>query len=416
MNPSNGSGLVPEFPNLPRSVSRVGERLIDAGYAAYMVGPSVCDWLSGNRPRHFDVSTDAPLESILTLLPESVLIDNRSQTVMCPTSAGPVDVTPFLATARGELGEHLEDDLAHRDFTINAMAIGIESRELIDPYGGQRDLADGVLCAVGSPRDRLAEDPLRALRALRLAATRDLKLHPELEAALPTVRESLAMIAREPVRREFSAILLAPGVAFALAALERCGIASDLAPNASMGAGAVVERLPCDLTLRLAGWLRGTAPRRPLQKLRYTRPVIDRVELLLRIHPVDEAVANTGTDAMIRFVRRLGTRDTGALIALCEAEVEASGEALEGDRAHRQDRLKTLREALWKHHALERKARDREQLAITGADVMKIMCCPPGPGVGHALAYLAERIAAEPSLNSPEKLEAVLRDWSGAGQ
>jgi tRNA nucleotidyltransferase/poly(A) polymerase len=416
MKSSNHSEPAPELLNLPQAVARVGERLSDAGHRAYLVGPSVCDLLSENPPSHFEISTDAPLECIAVSLPESVLLDKHYQTFMCPTSAGPVDVTPFRATARGEAGARVEDDLPHRDFSINAMAYGIADHELIDPYGGQRDLADGVLCAVGVARDCLAEDPVRGLRALRLVATRGLKLHPELEAALGTVRSSLAKIPREPVRREFSALLLAPGVAQALAELERCGIASDLAPDAPAGAGAVVERLPCDLALRLAGWLRGTAPRRPLQKLRFTRPLIDRVESLLRVHPVDTAVGNASDGALIHFVRRTGIRDVSALITLREAEIEASNINREDDREPRRDFLGRLREIAQEFRISERKARNRDQLAMTGSDVMKILGCPPGPGVGHALAYLAERIALEPSLNSFEKLETALRDWGSVDE
>ena len=96
---------------------------------------------------------------------------------MVPTAIGPVDVTHFR-------GADLLEDLAHRDFTINALAYEPQRALLYDPFDGRADLAKGRLAAVGSAHDRLAEDGLRALRAPRLAATLELEVDAELEAAL----------------------------------------------------------------------------------------------------------------------------------------------------------------------------------------------------------------------------------------
>jgi hypothetical protein len=372
--------------------------------------------LCGNSPSHFEISTNAALEAILAVFPEAVLVDSRYPVVMCPTSAGPVDLTSFRATARGEAQGRVEEDLPHRDFTINAMAYRISDHEIIDPYEGKRDLSEGVLRTVGVARDCLAEDPVRALRALRLVATRGFKLHPELEIALATVRVPLAKIPRQYARCELTAILLAPGVAAAMDALDRSGIAWDLAPQVPAKSGAMIERLPCDLSLRLAGWLRGTAPRRPLQKLRFTRPLIDQVEALLRVHPVDAAIGNTSAGAMLHFVRRTGLADVTRLISLCEAEIaiEVDGDAPGRDGGARLELLERLRKAVQELRVSQRKAHARDQLAISGSDVMKILGCPPGPAIGSALAYLTERITAEASLNSPEQLETLVREWSGA--
>ena len=193
-----------ELPTLPTAVQRITRNVAAAGHAVFVVGPCLRDLIAGVHPTHFDLSTNASLAAMTNLFPNSVLIDSRYQRVTIPTPAGPVDLTPFHA------GPHIEDDLAHRDFTIHAMAYDANQTELLDPYGGHGDLADGLLRAVRCARDRFEEDPIRALRAVRLAATRDWKLDPELELALECTREALAKTPREPVRRELKAILHSP--------------------------------------------------------------------------------------------------------------------------------------------------------------------------------------------------------------
>ncbi len=124
---------------------------------------------------------------------------------------------------------------------------------------------------------------------------------------------------REPVRRELIAILLSAGASQALEQLDRSGIASKLAPGATPGSGAVVDRMACDLELRLAGWLRGTHVRTVLQRLRFSRHTIDRVELLLRFHHSDNQINAMTPAAVARFAHRVGAHNLGALIALRES-------------------------------------------------------------------------------------------------
>ena len=189
-------------PSAPSAVVQVGQKVIEAGHAGFLVGSGLRDLLAGTLPSHYELSTDAPLSEVLELFPNGVLIGKRRDTVMVPSQAGPVDVTPFRAGAR------IENDLAHRDFTINAIAYDIADRKWIDPHGGRVDLENGLIRAVGCARDRIAEDPLRALRGVRLAAIRGWELDPEVEAALESAQTALAAIPREPVRRELVAILL----------------------------------------------------------------------------------------------------------------------------------------------------------------------------------------------------------------
>jgi tRNA nucleotidyltransferase/poly(A) polymerase len=380
---------------------QIGQKMVEAGHASFLVGPGLRDLLTGISPSHFELSTDAPLREILDRFSNGVLIENRRDSVMVPSQVGPVDVSPFRAGAR------IEDDLAHRDFTINAIAYDIAGRKWLDPHGGRADLEHGLVRAVRNARDRIDEDPIRALRGIRLAATRGWELDPEIENALSRAQTELAKIPREPVRRELIAILLSAGASQALEQLDRSGIASKLAPGATPGSGAVVDRLACDLELRLAGWLRGTHARTVLQRLRFSRPRIDRVELLLRFHHSDNQINAMTPAAVTRFARRVGAHYLSALIALREAEIETTGDESEAAR----NALQVLRESLASLRDSERTVSARSQLMFSGADVIACLSCEPGPRVGRAIDYLAERIRLNPALNSPDALRELLRDW-----
>jgi len=388
-------------PSAPSAVVQVGQKMIEAGHASFLVGPGLRDLLAGALPSHFEMSTDAPLGEILELFPNGVPIKKRRDIVMVPSQAGPVDVTPFRAGAR------IENDLACRDFTINAIAYDIGDRKWVDPHGGRADLEAGLIRAVGRARDRIDEDPIRALRGVRLAATRGWELDQEVETALASAQTALSKIPREPVRRELVAILLSAGVARALEQLDQSRITSKLAPGATPGSGAVVARLPHDLELRLAGWLRGANVRTALQRLRFSRPTVDRVELLLRYHHADGQTHPMSPAAAARFARRAGIQNLVALIALREAEIETAGDAPAAAR----NALQGLRASLASLRDFEQTASGRSQLAISGTDVMECLGCQPGPRIGRAITYLAERIHLNPTLNSPDALRDLLRDW-----
>ena len=173
----------------------------------------------------------------------------------------------------------------------------------------------------------------------------------------------------------------------------------------------MVERLPPDLELRLTGWLRGTNPRRVLQRLRFSSSRIHRVESLMRLHPVSSRLNPSSRSAMIRLARSTGPLDLDALIALEEAELEVIGAGSTRTR----DVLSGLREAMDKLRVWNDAASGRKRLVISGSDVMKQLDCQPGPRIGRALAYLSERVAVDPALNSPDELRELLCEWEDTG-
>ena len=390
---------------IPPPVRALLALLADSGHRSFLVGGCVRDLLRGRPVADFDVATPATIDELLALFPRAVPIGLHHGTLMVPTRSGPVDVTCFRK------GPRIEDDLAHRDFTLNAMAFDPDAELVIDPFEGRADLERRVLRAVGSAAERFAEDPLRALRACRLVAVLGLRIDAEVEAALPGARAGLARVARERVRHELCELLLGEGVAEGLALLRRSGIEADLAPGAPEDGGAVAAALPPDLELRVAAWLRGARTTPILRALRFPRRSVEAVAEILRAHPVEE-VANGASDVVARRVlRRVGERRFGGLAALRRAELSVGTRAGTPAAATAKARLAELEQAVARVRSQGALALRRFDLALDGADVMKILGCAPGPSVGRALRHLTDCVVEDPSRNTPDALRALLADW-----
>ena len=192
-----------------------------AGHQAVLVGGCVRDALLGREPHDYDAAVSAP--------PEEILAACRSKFKCIPTGLAhgtvtvvhgglPVEVTAFRK--EGTYSDHrhpdrvaytsrLEEDLARRDFTVNAMAWSRSG--LADPFGGQADLAAGVIRCVGEPDRRFQEDALRVLRGLRLAAQLDFRLEGETAAAIRRNTPLLSYVAWERIQAEFLRLLCCPG-------------------------------------------------------------------------------------------------------------------------------------------------------------------------------------------------------------
>ncbi len=393
------------FQKVPPAVLGLVRTLADAGHEAVLVGGCVRDLLRGVPVADFDVATAAAPERVLALFPRAIPIGLAHGTVMVPTSAGPVDVTSYRA------GPKLSDDLARRDFTLNALAWSPGRGDLIDLFDGRADLAQGRLRAVGSARERLAEDPLRMLRAARLVAQLGVRADSELEQAITDAHAALARVARERVRRELALLLFAPHAGAGLALLRRSQLESVLAPGAAADAAEVVPALPLDLELRLAGWLRGARIVPVLRAQRYSRRVIARVEHLLRWHPIEEA-AHAAHDASVRrLLRRAGESEFDCLVALRQAELEHGEAARRSDAAAARERLRALTEAVARVRRSGALALHRFDLAVRGDEVMQLLGGGPGPHIGRALRFLTECVIEDPACNTPERLRERLADW-----
>ncbi len=393
---------------IPHPVRALLAQLAESGHHSFLVGGCVRDLLRGGPVSDFDVATPASVEELLELFPRAVPIGLHHGTLMVPTRSGPVDVTAFRK------GPRIEDDLAHRDFTINAIAFDPDEERVVDPFDGRGDLERHLLRAVGSAADRFAEDPLRALRACRLVAVLGLQIDPEVEAALPGARAGLARVARERVRHELCELLLGERVGDGLALLRRSGIEGDLAPGAPEDGPAVAAALPADLELRVAGWLRGARTTPILRALRFPRRSIEAVREILRAHPVEEGASGSSDVVARRVLRRVGERRFPSLAALRRAELSVGARAGTPAAEASLARLGELEQAVTRVRRQGALALRRFDLALDGADVMRLLGCGPGPGVGRALRYLTDCVVEDPSRNTPEALRALLADWTAS--
>ena len=202
---------------IPQEVSRVLHTLNDAGHEAFVVGGCVRDILRGVVPHDWDITTSALPEETMALFPHFAIptgLKHGTVTVL----SGDIGCEVTTYRADGDYSDHrrpdgvtftrsLREDLARRDFTVNAMAMD-ESGQVVDPFNGQADLSAHILRCVGEPAKRFSEDALRILRALRFAATLGFSIEEETKGAMFALKDDLRFIAAERVREEVTKLLL----------------------------------------------------------------------------------------------------------------------------------------------------------------------------------------------------------------
>ena len=439
--------------DLPPPVATVLSVLREGGEEAVLVGGCVRDLVRGDRPADWDVATAAPPENVAARFPGSTW-ENAfgTVTVRDPEGGRGIEVTTYRTEAgyrdkrrpdEVRWGRSLVDDLARRDFTINAMAwlpdaAGSESGHLIDPFGGAADLEAGLLRSVGDPNARLNEDALRLLRAVRLATRFDLRIDPATEEAIREHTADAAGLSGERVRDELMRILAGtapPSRAFEL--MERLGLLAVLlpelaalrgVPQAKPLAGDALDHSlraadalpPSDPVLRLAAMLHDVGKATTLAdghflhhdrdgaliaeqilgRLRAPRSEAARVVRLVRHHMF--AYTPEWTDAAVRrFVRRVGVDLLPDLFALRAADDVASGvEEPPGGWPELRERVRAV---------VANDPLDPGQLAVSGDDLVAELGIPPGPPIGRLLAGLMEAVLEDPGLNSRERLLELAR-------
>jgi poly(A) polymerase len=243
---------------VPEALSRLGEAFGEAGHELYLVGGVVrrallrgSDTEAGSQkvdPQDVDAATDAHPARIKSLLRPHAenlwTVGERFGTIAARVGEYEVQITTYRTDqyTRGSrhpevrFGESLEEDLARRDFTINAVAADALTGGIVDPFDGRKDLESGVIRAVGDPLARMRDDPLRMLRAVRFETTlsapeKPFAITPDLEAAIRDNAHWLESISAERKREEFEKILLSGNVVSGLRALVRLGLMPYVVPE-----------------------------------------------------------------------------------------------------------------------------------------------------------------------------------------
>ena len=269
-----------------------------AGYAAYAVGGCVRDGLLGLCPHDWDLCTSALPQQVMNLFGEERCIPTGLQhgTVTVKQGGGLYEITTFRTEGTYSDGRHpdevhfvpdVREDLARRDFTINAMAYN-EKEGLIDPFGGQNDLQQGIVRAVGVPHQRFTEDALRILRLYRFAARYSFAIDPATGQAAEALCTHLDCVSAERIEEELSKLLAAPAPAAYLDEKILTVILPELAPEALDAAKPAVDACPAgseNLSVRLAALLLSLGEdgtRKVLRRLRCSNALIEETAVLVR--------------------------------------------------------------------------------------------------------------------------------------
>lgn len=381
-----------------------------AGYAAYVVGGCVRDSLLGLTPHDWDLCTSALPQQVMELFGAQRCIPTGLQhgTVTVKQGGGLYEITTFRTEGTYTDGRHpdevhfvpdVREDLARRDFTINAMAYN-EKEGLVDPFGGQADLQSGVLRAVGVPRQRFTEDALRILRLHRFAARFGFAIDPPTAQAAQELCAHLDCVSVERIEEELAKLLSAPAPAAYLDEKILGVVLPELSPEALAAAKPVVDACPAgaeNLPIRLAALLLSLGEdgiRRTLRRLRCSNACIEETAVLVR-----EAVPGVPVSLNIYARRLLGKYN------LCTVQrIAALGTALQPEHAADFAALSELAEQLDADGVCCRVS----QLAVNGRDLMAAGV-PAGPGIRKVLEALLDGVIREEYPNERQALLAAVQ-------
>jgi len=445
---------------IPLEVRAIAKTLIANGYDAYLVGGCVRDLLLQKTPKDWDITTDALPGTIQSLFPDS-FCNNEYGTVGVKTeSTDPrlhiVEITPYrsegtYSDARRPdsvaFGVSLEEDLARRDFTVNAIAVRPHDGEIIDLFDGLADLQEHRLRAVGDPNARFAEDALRMMRAVRLAAELDFVIESSTMQGIFANRERLSRIAIERISVEFQKMLLSNTPMQGIIFLEKLGLLPYILPEIEAAIGCeqggihaydVFEHLlrtlqatadkGYSLEMRLAALLHDIgkpATRRTggknklytffghevvgarmtkkiLERLKMSRETIDIVEKLVRWHMFFADTEEITLTAVRRTITRVGEDQIENLLNLRVCDRIGTGRPKEQPFRFRKYKA-MVDEAL-------RDPISVKLLKMDGTRIMALTGEKPGRKLGYILHALLEEVLVEPQKNTETYLDTRVKE------
>ena len=424
-----------------------------AGYAAYVVGGCVRDSLLGLTPHDWDLCTSALPQQGMELFGAEKCIPTGLQhgTVTVKQGGGLYEITTFRTEGTYTDGRHpdevhfvpdVREDLARRDFTINAMAYNAKEG-LIDPFGGQADLQSGILRAVGVPRQRFTEDALRILRLYRFAARFGFAIDPPTAQAAQELCAHLDCVSVERIEEELAKLLSAPAPAAYLDEKILGVVLPELSPEALAAAKPVVDACPAGeraLPVRLAALLLSLGEdgtRRTLRRLRCSNACVEETAVLVReiVSGVPGAFSSdtnraipspallpaaTGSHPSGRSSEKLPARPPVSLNIYTRKllgqyglktvqRLAALGTALQPEHAADFAELSELAEQLDADGVCCRVS----QLAVNGRDLMAAGV-PEGPGIRKVLEALLDGVIREEYPNERQALLAAVQQLAAS--
>ena len=392
----------------PQPVLEALDALEKAGFAAYAVGGCVRDQVLGAALHDYDICTAATPPEMQAVFRDRRTLETglRHGTLTVLIDGMPLEITTFRVDGEyldGRRPEHvaftdrIEEDLARRDFTINAMAYS-PLRGLADPFGGQEDCQRGVIRCVGAPEKRFEEDALRILRALRFSARLGFPIEELTARALHDCRGGLRRISRERIAAELNGLLLGSHPGPALSGFPDV-IGEALAPGALPEnwplAIARTLLVPPELALRWAALLLDTGAEEAHHTLKALKTPV-RLQTAVR-----SLVAGPGDQNMPlrEMLMRMGPDNLSLFLSLRQADRQARRPE-ETEKA----RAEAVRERAALQKLLDENACwSLNQLAVGGSDLAE-MGFVPGPDIGAALQRLLLLVVREQLPNEREAL------------
>ncbi len=435
--------------SLPRDVIGLCARLREHGRRGWIVGGCVRDRLLGREVNDWDICTDARPNELLAIFPRAIPTGIEHGTVTVVVDKRHYEVTTLRGEGaytdgrRPDSVEFVDDltaDLARRDFTCNAIALDPSNGQVIDPFGGQGDLALGILRAVGVAIDRFSEDGLRVLRAARFVATLGLELDPETERAIAPTLDTYRKVSAERIRDEWVKAMKARAPSRAFEVMRRVGILAITCPELLEGVGMeqnayhrwdvwrhgmeALDASQGDAVLRLAALFHDIGKPKTrgrndksgeytfYEHERVGAELVEPIALRLRfsneerarmVHLVRHHLVQYGPDwsdaAVRRWLQRVGTACLTDLFAICEADERAKGLTSEPDLG----RLLGLKAHVERVVAAGAALSTRD-LCLNGSDLMEALGLAPGRRVGEVLRALLDVVINDPLENDRERL------------
>jgi len=481
--------LKTEEKKIPKEIEKTLNILQQSGYEAYIVGGCVRDILRRIAPNDWDITTNAVPEEIQAVFAQAgykTFYENAFGTVSAITQAEnpdlkTIEITPFRVESKYTDKRHpdkvkfaktLEEDLARRDFTVNALALtevtGViprtskaspkdltatkrdsslkaqnDSVKIIDLFGGQEDLENKVIRAVGNPEERFQEDALRLMRAVRFATTLSpdclWEIEEKTKSAIKKSAGLLQYISQERIRDELVKIIMSPNGANGLELLQEIGLLEYVLPELEEGIGLDQSKhhiyqiykhniLSLDyacrqgysLEVRLAALLHDIAKPRTkrgegenatfygheivgakmtqqiLRRLRFSGKQIEKIVKLVKYHLFYYNVDEVGESSVRRLLKNVGQENIEELLQVRKADRIGSG--VPKAEPYKLRHLKYLFDKVRQDPIAPK------MIKINGNEIMQLLGIPAGPKIGHILSYLLSQVLSQPEKNTKKFL------------
>jgi len=444
---------------IPKEVKLVINKLKKNGFEAYIVGGCVRDFLRGIKPEDWDVTTNAKPKEVRKVFPKS-FYENKFLTVTVQTeSKNPklkeIEVTTYRSEAKYTDKRHpdeikfaktIEEDLARRDFTVNAMAIG-QKIEIVDPFKGRGDLKNKIIRAVGNPDERFSEDALRMMRAERFAVTlgEGWKIEEKTKKAIQKNSIWLGAISRERIRDELMKIIMSERAAEGIELLRELGLLRYIIPELEEGYKITQNKhhiYECydhylrslnyaakknfNKYVRLSSLFHDVGKPRVkrgegrdatfyghevvgarmtvqiLNRLKFPKKDTEKIAKLVRYHLFYYNPNEVGESSVRRLLWKVGPENIEELLEVRMADRIGSG--VPKAEPYKLRHLKYL---------IEKVSQDPisvKMLKVNGNNVMRILNITPGPKVGEVLDILLSYVLEDPKKNKKEFLEEKIQE------